>query len=192
MPKMTDHGPAPAPLALHAINARLEALEAELIASGGEITEEMEADYADLLDMRSDKMAGNRRSAKRNVAVIQRLRASANGTKAIADRLSDHAKRNRRSRSNARSADRVEERMLAAMLAREETRHDTPLGIVSVRRNSARPVELLADEEDLPERFLRRTTSVDKRELSDALKADDPEALAVARFGEAGHHLRIS
>lgn len=99
---------------------------------------------------------------------------------------------NRRSRSNAGSVDRVEERMLAAMLAHEETRHDTPLGTVSVCRNSARPVELLADEEDLPERVLRRTTSVDKRELSDALKADDPEALAVARFGEAGHHLRIS
>ncbi len=180
MPKKnTDNGPAPAPLALHAIDARLEALETELIEHGGVITEEMEADYAELLEMRADKMAGY-------VAVIQRLRASAEGTKAIADRLADHAKR------YTRSADRMEERMLAAMLARDEDKHDTPLGIVSVRRNSARPVVLDVVEDALPERFLRRTTSVDKRELSDALKAEDAEALAVAHFDEAGYHLRIS
>ena len=179
MPKKTDHGPAPAPLALHAIDARLEALETELIENGGEITPEMEADFADLLEMRSDKMVGY-------VAVIQRLRASADGTKAVADRLADHAKR------YAKSADRLAEKMLAAMLARGEDKHDTPLGIVSVRRNGTRPVRLDVDEDALPERFLRRTTSVDKRELSDALKADDAEALAVAHFDEAGFHLRIS
>ena len=177
--KKTDHGPAPAPLALHAIDAKLEALETELIENGGEITDEMEADFADLLEMRADKMDGY-------VAVIQRLRASADGTKAIADRLADHAKR------YAKSADRLADKMLAAMLARDETKHDTPLGTVSVRRNGTRPVVLDVDEDDMPERFLRRSVAIDKRELSDALKAGDDEALAVARFGEAGFHLRIS
>jgi hypothetical protein len=177
--KKTDHGPAPAPLALHAIDERLASLERDMIDGGGEITEEMEAEYADLLTMRADKAGGY-------VAVIRRLRTSAEGAKAEADRIADHAKR------YERSAERIEARMLAAMLARDEKRIDTPLGTVSVRRNSARPVELHVKEDALPERFLRRSVRVDRRELSDALKADDSEALAVAGFGEAGYHLRVS
>ena len=52
--------PTRAPLPLYEIDAELGALEAALLDAGGEITDDVEAAYHDLLDMRKE----NRRSAK--------------------------------------------------------------------------------------------------------------------------------
>lgn len=168
----------PAPLPLYEIDAELEALEAALLDAGGEITDDLEATYHDLLDMRAEKVAGY-------VAVIRRLELSADAYDAEVKRLTAH-------RNTMRSsAQRLKERLCEAMCRRGEDTHDTPLGRVRVQHASTRPVLLLVDPDDLPERFRRVAVSADKRALTDALKEGDEEALRCAELGEPSPFLRI-
>ena len=168
-----------APMPLYAIDEELERFEADFLDAGGEVTEAMEAQYADLLEMKAGKIG-------RYLAVIDQMEATASAAKERADRLALHASR------FSKSAQRLRDRIRDKMLARGEKRHETPLGTVRVQRNSTRPVELLVSEDELPERFTRTETSPRMQDLADALKAGDDEALALARFGPAGYHLRIS
>lgn len=168
----------PATLPLYALDDELEALETALVEAGGEISDELEAAYHDLLDMRADKVAGY-------IAVIRRLELSAEGYDAEARRLAAlrDATRN--------SAKRLKDRLCDAMRRRGENKHETPLGRVCVQTSSTRPVVLLVEPEDLPERFRRVAVSADKRALTEALKAGDEEALRCAEWGESSPFLRI-
>ena len=168
----------PAPLPLYEIDAELEALEAALLDAGGEITDDLEATYHDLLDMRAEKVAGY-------VAVIRRLELSADAYDAEVKRLTAHRNAMRT------SAQRLKERLCEAMCRRGEDAHDTPLGRVRVQHARTRPVLLLVDPDDLPERFRRVAVSADKRALTDALKEGDEEALRCAEWGEPSPFLRI-
>src|SRR5690606_26726310 len=67
----------------------------------------------------------------------------------------------------------LKERLCEAMCRRGEDAHDTPLGRVRVQHASTRPVLLLVDPDDLPERFRRVAVSADKRPLTHALKEGD-------------------
>ena len=168
-----------APMPLYVIDEELERFEADFLDAGGDISEALLDQYAELLEMKADKIG-------RYLAVIDRMEATASAARERANRLALHASR------FSKSADRLRDRIRDKMLARGEKRHETPLGTVRVQRNSTRPVELLVSEDELPERFTRTETSPMMQDLADALKAGDDEALALARFGEAGFHLRIS
>ncbi|MBE2186701.1 MAG: siphovirus Gp157 family protein [Rhodothermales bacterium] len=165
-------------LPLHTITAELAELEAAIIDAGGEITDEIDARYSDLLRMEAEKVTGY-------VAVYRRLSATADAYKAEADRLAAHAK------AAQRSADALKERLLYAMLQRGETEHVTPLGKVAVRFASTRPVVLRVEPQDLPDAFRVERVDADKRALADALKAHDPAAEAVATFGDPAPFLSI-
>ena len=83
--------------------------------------------------------------------------------------------------------------LLASMLARGEHRVETPIGRVAVQQSSTRAIVLAdGDPATLPERFRVVTVAADKRALAEALRADDPEALAVASFAEPTPFLRLT
>ena len=166
------------PLPLHEIDAELEALEASILEAEGEITDAQDAHLHVLLDAREDK-------ARACVALIRRNAATADAYRAEADRLAARA------RAHAATAERVKAILLASMLTRGEDTHETPLGRVRVQRASTRPVLLLVDPDDLPERFRRVAVAADKRALTDALKEGDEEALRCAEWGEPSPFLRI-
>ena len=169
----------PAPLPLFEIDAQLEALEAELLDAAGVVDDETSDRYDALLDARDDK-------ALACLALIRRNAATADAYAAEAKRLADRA------RAHQRTADRVRDILLGSMLRRDESVHETPLGRVRVQYASTRSVVLSADVDDLPERFRVQPPAVaDKRVLADALKADDPEARAVASLAPAAPFLRI-
>src|SRR5690606_10052622 len=98
----------PAPLPLYEIDAELEALEAALLDAGGEITDDLEATYHDLLDMRAEKVAGY-------VAVIRRLELSADAYDAEVKRLTAHRNAMRS------SAQRLKERLCTPCAAAART-----------------------------------------------------------------------
>ena len=135
-----------------------------MIANGGEITEEAEEAYHDLLTMRADKVAGY-------VAVIRRCEVSA---EAVDDELA-RLTRNRDALKN--TAQRLKDRLCFAMIGRGDKEHDTPLGKVRVQRASRRPLVLLVDPDDLPQRFRRVSVSADKTALAAALDEHDEEAV---------------
>lgn len=174
----TQSAPALSPLALYEIDVELAALEAELIANGGEITEEAEEVYHDLLTMRADKVAGY-------VAVIRRCELSADAVDAELDRL----KRNRDALKN--TAQRLKDRLCFAMIGRGDKEHVIPLGKVRVQQASRRPLHLLVEPDDLPARFRRVSVSADKTALAAALDALDEEAVQLAEYGPASTFLRI-
>ena len=170
--------PTRAPLPLYEIDAELEALEVALLDAGGEITDDVEAEYHDLLDMRAEKVAGY-------VAMIRRLELSAEAYDAEVKRLTA----NRNAMRN--TAQRLKDRLCEAMCRRGEDEHETPLGRVRVQRASTRPVVVLVEVDALPERFRRISVSADKRALTDALKDGDEEALRCAELAEPSPYLRI-
>ncbi|MBE2187272.1 MAG: siphovirus Gp157 family protein [Rhodothermales bacterium] len=169
---------SPKPLALYEIDRELHELESALIEAGGEITEEVDERFNDLLQMRAEKVAGY-------VAVIRRLETSADAYASEAQRLSSNA------RAMQNSADRLKQRLLEAMLARGDQEYDTPLGRIRTYEGSSRSVTVLVDPEDLPDRFKRVTVVPDKRALADALKSLDPDAVRLAEFEPPTPFLRI-
>ena len=174
----TQSAPALSPLALYEIDAELAALEAEMIANGGAITDEAEEAYHDLLTMRADKVAGY-------VAVIRRCEVSAEAVDAELARLT----RNRDALKN--TAQRLKDRLCFAMIDRGDKEHDTPLGKVRVQRASRRPLVLLVEPDDLPQRFRRVSVSADKTALAAALDEHEEEAVSLAEYGPASAFLRI-
>ena len=168
----------PKPLPLYEIDSELTQLESALIEAGGEITDEVNERFDDLLQMREEKVAGY-------VAVIRRLETSAEAYASEAKRLSGGA------RTMQNSADRLKQRLLDAMTARGDQEYETPLGRVRTYPGSARSVTVLVDPDDLPDRFKRVTVAPDKRALADALKAHDPDVIRLAEFEPPTPFLRI-
>ena len=168
----------PKPLPLYTIDGELAQLESALIEAGGEITDEVNERFDDLLQMRQEKVAGY-------VAVIRRLETSAEAYASEAKRLSSNA------RAMQNSADRLKQRLLDAMTARGDQEYETPLGRVRTYEGSARSVTVLVDPDDLPDRFKRVTVAPDKRALADALKSQDPDAVRLAEFEPPTPFLRI-
>ena len=168
----------PKPLPLYAIDDELAQLEIALIEAGGEITEEVNERFDELLQMREEKVAGY-------VAVIRRLETSAEAYASEAKRLSTNA------RAMQNSADRLKQRLLEAMMTRGHQEYETPLGRVRTYEGSSRSVTILVDPDELPDRFKRVTVSPDKRALADALKSQDGEAVRLAEFEPPTPFLRI-
>lgn len=169
----------PTPLPLYAIDDQLAAIEAELLDADG-VTDDATSDaYDQMLDARDDKAAAC-------LALIRRNDTTSAAYKAEADRLARLAK------AHANTAARVREILLASMLRRGETVHETPLGRARVQYAGTRAVDLRASVDELPERFRVIAVSADKRALADALKSDDPEAHAVATLAPLAPFLRLT
>jgi hypothetical protein len=169
-------------LSLYAIDAELLALEDALVAAGGAITEEIEAEHDHLLDMREDKVEGYLR-------VIRRLETTAEAIKAERQRLQGAE------RSMTAAAQALKDRLAESMRQRGDAEYLTPLGRLKLQRSGTEPVELLVDEEGLPEAFVRTKHSPDLTALREALRSDDPtrraEAERVAQLGESKHYVRL-
>ncbi len=169
-------------LTLYAIDAELQALEDALLASGGEITDEVEARHGGLLDLREGKVEGYLR-------VIRRLEATAEAVKAERQRLQESERRFTNAAQSLRS------RLAASMQHRGETECLTALGRVKLQQSGTPPVELSVEVEHLPEAFVRLKRSADLTALREALRSDDPalraEAECVARLGEASYYVRV-
>jgi hypothetical protein len=166
------------PLPLYHIDAELADLEAAMIDAGGTFTDEIEERHDTLLRMRADKVHGY-------VAVVRRCEISAEAVDTEIDRLT--ARRN----ALQNTANRLKSRLLDAMTARGEDSHDTPIGKVRVLTASRRPLHLLVEPDDLPQRFRRVKISADKTELAKALDAHDEDAVRLAEYGPASTFLRI-
>lgn len=168
------------PLTLYALTDELAELEDALLASGGEITAEVEALYGDLLEMHADKVEAY-------VAMIRRLETTAAAIAQERKRLQDAE------RSMQNAAKSLKNRLHDCMVRRGEKEHLTRLGKVKVvRAGGYAPIELLVDEATmLPERFRRVAVTPDLEALREALAAGDPDAVQVAREGERSTYVRI-
>ena len=169
-------------LSLYAIDAELLALEDALLAAGGEITEDVEAAYDHLLDMREDEVEGYLR-------VVRRLESTAEAVKAERQRLQ------RAERSMTAAAQALKDRLAESMRQRGDGEYLTALGRLKLQRSGSEPVELLVEEDGLPDPFVRVKRAPDLSALRDALRSDDPDRRAaaerVARLGDAKHYVRL-
>lgn len=171
-----------APLSLYAIDTELAALEDDLLAAGGEITEEVEQRHDDLLSLRDGKIEGYLR-------MIRRLETTAEAIKAERQRLQEAE------RHMATAAQSLKDRLALSMLERGDTEFVTSLGRVKLQRSGTPPVELLVESDDLPDAFVRVRRTPDLTALRDALASDDAEersrAEELARLGEAKAYVRL-
>ena len=171
-----------APLSLYAIDAELSALEDDLLAAGGEITEEIESRHNDLLDLRDGKVEGYLR-------VIRRFEATAEAIKAERQRLQEAE------RHMANAAQSLKDRLARSMHERGEHEHLTSLGRVKLQQSGTPPVELLVEPDDLPDAFVRVRRSPDLSALREALQSEDQgqkaQAAALAQLGEAKFYVRL-
>ena len=171
------------PLNLYELTTELLQFEAELMENGGEITEEMEERYAELLEAREDKIEGY-------IAVIRSLEATADAIQAERIRLQN----NERAAKSAVEA--VKARLLQAMQRRDEAEHKTKLGKVKRQKGPARVV-LTADigPEHLPLAFQRIKVEADLTEIKNWLTSPDDdvraEAEQYARLEEGKEFIRI-
>jgi hypothetical protein len=166
------------PLSLYVLDEELHQLEEALLASGGEITEEMEVRWSELLAMRAGKMEGY-------LKMIRKFEASAEAVRSERQRLQEAE------RTLAKAAQTLKDRLRDSMQARGETEHLTSVGRIRLQRSGARPVELKVDAEALPDAFKRITVNPDLQALGQALRDGDPEAERYAQLGEAGYYVRI-
>lgn len=166
-------------LPLHELTGEFLALEAALIESGGEITPAMEAAFAILEPMETDKIRGY-------VSVILRMEATAAGVKHELDRL----KRFHDTMKNG--AKGLKDRLKNHMELTGKTEYETTLGRVKVMNAGGKPpVILLVQPEDLPDRFKKVTVEPNKTALLEALQLGDGDAVQVAEIGDRGTYLRI-
>ena len=165
-------------LNLFHLDAELAVIEEHLVNADGEIDDELDQRFNDLLDAREDKH-------RAYVALIRRADATAEAYGAEAKRLADQANPHRR------TADRLKRRLLESMIARGEEKVDTGIGVVAVRKASTRPVVLDVEPEALPEEWRVVTVSADKRAIAAALKAGDETLAGLAHLGDAAPFLSL-
>ena len=158
-------------LSLYDIGQEWLDLENALMESGGEITEELEEQIAELMTSETNKVNGY-------LAVRANLKMVQEGAKAEADRLAA------KSKTAANAIARMESRLLDHMTLRGETEINADLGKVKVMRAAA-PVEITGD---VPDEFQKVTVTTDKAGIKRALKEGD---LPFAKFGEPTKYLRV-
>ena len=125
MPKKTKK--VSTDLSLFQITQELEEFEKLLIENGGEITEDMEEEYAEFLHLHEDKVAAY-------IAVYYNLQSQYEAIKAHADRLkknSDIVKR---------SYESLKGRLLSGLIALGLDKVQTPIGNVTVVRTNKKSV----------------------------------------------------
>jgi hypothetical protein len=172
-------------LSLHEITDELTALRNALLESGGEITEEMNERFDELLDAEEDKTEGY-------IAVIRSMEEQAEAFKREEKRLK------KRRKAAANTAESLKERLLASMEVRGQDERETSLGKVKRQRNSSSGTTVFADSEDLPPALRRVKISADKRAIKEEMERIGSGHLRdletneiIAQIDEPGYHLRI-
>ena len=165
---------------LYELTEELLALEADFEERGGDITDEELDAYLKLQENLADKL-------DRTAAFVRELEARARARREEANRLLELA------RSDEALASRLKDRMMAAMLALDRERVDTPRFRLTIRTAGGKPpVVLRVDRpEDLPPRFQRIVVAADLEAIRQALEEGDPAAEAVAYLGERKQYLSI-
>jgi len=165
---------------LYEITEELLQLEADFEERGGDITDEELDAYLKLQESLADKL-------DRTAAFVRELEARARARREEANRLLELA------RLDEALIARLKDRMMAAMLALDRERVDTPRFRLTIRTAGGKPpVVLRVDRpEDLPPRFQRIVVAADLEALRQALTEGDPAAEAVAYLGERKQYLSI-
>ena len=167
-----------APVSLYHITEDLADLEHSLLESGGEITEDLEEEYAELLEMHGSKVESY-------IAMIRRFEATAEGIKAERERLQAAEK------TMENAARSLKDRLRDAMQRRGEAEHLTRLGKVKLQRSGSTPVVLKVAPEQLPTHFQRVKVGADLTSLKHALQEGDDGAAQYAELGEPSYYVRI-
>jgi hypothetical protein len=168
---------------LYDITEEFRQLERAIIDAGGVVTDEIEAEYDDLLDAADDK-------TEAYIAVIQEKTTLAKAVKEEEKRL------RARRKALENTADSLKTRLLDSMRAMGQDERETALG--KVRRMTASRRSLVIEDEDaVPGEFVRTRTSVDKRAIRDYLDAEGVNSLtgeggdAIAFLDEPTEYVRI-
>jgi len=152
-------------------------LEATLLENGGEITDELDAEYAQAIATVEGKMAGC-------VALIRQFETEAEALKIERARLDAMI----RTRENG--ARRVKNLVMQALSIMGADEARTPLGRFKIQY-AAPPLVLRYEAEALPDHFKRVTVEANKQALAEALRSGDPDAALYAEFGERQPFVRI-
>ena len=165
---------------LYEITDELLQMEADFEERGGDITDEELDAYLRLQEDLEAKL-------DRTAAFVRELEARARARREEANRLLELA------RLDEALIARLKDRMMAAMLALDRERVDTPRFRLSIRAAGGKvPVVLRVERpEELPPRFRRISIAPDLETIRAALEAGDPEAASIAEFGERKRYLSI-
>lgn len=165
---------------LYKMTEELLALEEEFLGRGGDISdEELDA----FLKLQEDIVL----KLDRTAAFVRELELRAENRRDEANRLM------RLARSDEMLAQRLRERMMAAMNAMGISGIDTPrFRLAIVTAGGKRSVLLrVEDPSELPERFRKVIVKADLEALRMALEDGDPEAFQVAELAERKKYLSI-
>ena len=162
---------------LHEIVEQYQEVEAELINSGGEITEEIQA----LLDSIDDNLESK---AANYIRIIKNFEHMAQGLKEEAARLQARRK------VHENAAERLKGALLYALKATGQRSIETNLGRVTAMRASTPKYVLNVDLEDLPEEFVRTKSEVDMAAIREAIK-DGMDLSDLVTEEERTEYLRI-
>lgn len=165
-------------MTLYDIETDLQELEAALLEAGGELDEEMEARYGDLLSTHTDKIEGY-------VRMIANMRAMSEMFKHERERLQT------KERACARSADYLKRRLAQNMTLRGDAVHKTPTGKVTLYPGRDFVV-LDVNEEDLPPEFQRIKIEADKEALKAAIQAGGWGSDSYAHLAPGTPYIKIS
>lgn len=162
---------------LHEIVEQYQEVEAELINSGGEITEEIQA----LLDSIDDNLESK---AANYIRIIKNFEHMAQGLKEEAARLQARRK------VHENAVERLKGSLLYALKATGQRSIETNLGRVTAMRASTPKYVLNVDLEDLPEEFVRTKSEVDMAAIREAIK-DGMDLSDLVTEEERTEYLRI-
>ena len=162
---------------LHEIVEQYQEVEAELINSGGEITEEVQA----LLDSIDDNLESK---TANYIRIIKNFEHMAQGLKEEVARLQARRK------VHENAAERLKGALLYALKATGQRSIETSLGRVTAMRASTPKYVLNVDLEDLPEEFVRTKSEVDMAAIREAIK-DGMDLSDLVTEEERTEYLRI-
>lgn len=169
------------PKSLRQLDEDWQRLSDALEETGGELTPEMEEEFAELLHAHGDKVEGY-------IALIIEAQAEADMFKAEEKRLNALRKTAENKASNLKA------RLLFSMEQRGDAEYVTPIGKAKVTKNGGKQrLTLAVEPEQLPEHFrtVTVTYSADEEALRHALDEGSQAAHAVASLEPRGTHLRI-
>lgn len=165
-------------LTLYEITEELRRFTDKLVENGGVVSDEMEEEFHDLLEMEEEKTEGY-------IKIIQEFKRNAEALKEEEDRLK------KRRKSYERSVNQLKERLLHAMRIRDEDVRETEIGKVRRMEASRRGLRVVKDVEELPEHFVNVSARPDKTAIREALEEGDEEAKEIAELKEATEYVRI-
>lgn len=162
---------------LHEIVEQYQEVEAELINSGGEITEEVQA----LLDSIDDNLENK---AANYIRIIKNFEHMAQGLKEEVARLQARRK------VHENAAERLKSALLYALKATGQRSIETSLGRVTAMRASTPKYVLTVDLFDVPEEFVRTKYELDMAAIREAIK-DGMDLSDIVTEEERTEYVRI-